>query len=202
MLVVVGGGFWLWEDVLEYRVIPKRWGTVVDGQVYRSGQLHPVLVKRTLAKHQIDLVISLIDPRYLSDWDEEADAAEQRACDELGIERRVYPLSGDGTGEVTSYADTIAAIVEAMEQGRRVLVHCGAGAQRTGGAIAAFRVLVQGDAPADARAEMADYDWDPRKDLTVLSYLDDHMAELVGRLVRMGVIEKAPDPLPQLSPAF
>ncbi len=200
MLVVGGGGFWLWEEVLEYRFIPKRWGTVVDGQVYRSGQLHPALVKRTLAKYQIELVMSLIDPRFLSDWDLEADAAEQRACGELGIERRVYPLQGDGTGDIGTYAGAIASIVEGTRRGERVLVHCAAGSQRTGGVVACFRVLVQGWEPQRALEEMARYDWEPDEDVVVLDHLNAHMHELVAKLVEMGVLEAAPDPLPKLVP--
>ncbi len=43
MIAIIGGSIWLWEDVLEDRLIPKRWGVVEAGVIYRSGQLSPAL---------------------------------------------------------------------------------------------------------------------------------------------------------------
>ena len=200
IVAVVAGGVWMWEEVLEDRIVPKRWGVVEEGRIYRSGQLHPALVYKTLERHGIDLVISLIDLTYADDDDRAADEAERIACEELEIERRVFPLQGDGTGTIENYAQAIASIVECLEDDRRVLVHCAAGAQRTGGVVTGFRVLVQGWDPKRACAEMAEYDWDPDKDRAVLDHLNAHMHELVAKLVEMGVLEAAPDPLPRLAP--
>ncbi len=144
LVALVGGGVWLWEDVLEDRLVPKRWGVVEEGRVFRSGQLHPALVRRTLERHGIDLVISLIDLTRADDDDRKADEAERIACEELEIERRVFPLQGDGTGAIENYARAIASMAECLEDDRRVLVHCAAGSQRTGGVVTGFRVLVQG----------------------------------------------------------
>ena len=195
LAALAGGGVWLWEDVLEDRLVPKRWGVVEEGRVFRSGQLHPALVRRTLERHGIDLVISLIDLTRADDDDREADEAERIACEELEIERRVFPLRGDGTGAIENYARAIASIAECLEDDRRVLVHCAAGAQRTGGVVTGFRVLVQGWDPKLACAEMAEYDWDPDKDRAVLDHLNAHMGDLVEQLRRMRVIDRAPDPL-------
>ncbi len=199
-MALVVGGVWLWEDVIEDRLVPKRWGVVEEGRVFRSGQLHPALIHKTLERHGIDLVISLIDLTHADDDDRAADEAERIACDALEIERRVFPLQGDGTGAIENYARAIASMAECLEDDRRVLVHCAAGAQRTGGVVAGFRVLVQGWDPKRACAEMADYDWDPDKDHAVLDHLNAHMGDLVERLRRMRVIDRAPDPLPLLAP--
>ncbi len=200
IVAVLGGAIWLWEDVLEDRVFPKRWGVVEEGRVFRSGQLHPALVRRTLERHGIDLVISLIDLTHADDDDRAADEAERIACEELEIERRVFPLQGDGTGGIDNYAWAIASIAECLEDDRRVLVHCAAGSQRTGGVVTCFRVLVQGWEPQRALKEMARYDWEPDEDMAVLDHLNAHMRELVAKLVEMGVLEAAPDPLPRLAP--
>ena len=40
-VAIIGGSIWVWEDVLEDRLIPKRWGVVEAGAIYRSGQLSP-----------------------------------------------------------------------------------------------------------------------------------------------------------------
>lgn len=198
IVVVVGGGIWVWEDVLEDRLIPKRWGTVIEGQVFRSGHLHPALVERTLRKHDIDLVVSLIDPNSANEKDRRYAEAEQEACAAIGLVRRVFPLNGDGTGDIESYVQAIAAIREGLDQGKTVLVHCAAGSQRTGGVFALYRVLVEGWSPADARREMARYDWDPHEDRAVLDHLNANMSQLARRLVEVGVIDALPDSLPRL----
>ena len=47
IVAVIGGGIWVWEEVLEDRLIPKRFGVVVPGSIYRSGQLSPTLILTT-----------------------------------------------------------------------------------------------------------------------------------------------------------
>ena len=49
IVAVVAAAIWTWEEVLEDRLIPKRFGVVVPGSIYRSGQLSPTLVQKTLA---------------------------------------------------------------------------------------------------------------------------------------------------------
>ena len=190
----IGSGIWLWEEVVEDRIIPKRWGTVVPGEIYRSGQLSPTLIRKMLETNDIELVVHL----GAHDPDNPAHVAEQAAVEALGIERRVIPLRGDGTGDIGNYARAIAAMVEARRQGRPVLVHCAAGAYRTGGTIASYRMLVEGMAPADAWAEMKQYDWDDDNPI-LPEYLNSHMAELVDELVQLGVLTDRPDPLPVLA---
>ena len=56
---IIGGGIWLWEVVLEYKFIPKRFGVVEAGAIYRSGQLSPEMIGKTLRKHAIEIVVSL-----------------------------------------------------------------------------------------------------------------------------------------------
>ena len=137
-VLLVGGGIWLWEDVIEDRVIPKRFGVVKEGRIYRSGQLSASLIKRTLVKYKIGVIVSLS-----GDSDDVDKNAERQAAAELGIERLVFPLGGNGTGDINNYAEAIAAICEAQEKGNPVLVLCAAGAQRPGGVVATYRLLVE-----------------------------------------------------------
>lgn len=194
MILLVVGGAVLWEQVIEDRVIPKHFGVVREGSVYRSGQLSASLVKRTLAKYNIRVIVDLTGDQP-GDVDQEA---EKQAATELGIERVRLPLRGNGTGNINKYALAIAAIVKAEEQGMPVLLHCAAGAQRTGGVIAAYRLSVRKEAPSFVLAELMRYDHDPEDNAALLPYLNSQMSELASLLKQMGVMDDIPSPLPQL----
>lgn len=192
VVALAGGGVWLWEEVLEDRLIPKRWGVVEAGEIYRSGQLHPALVETTLRNHEIKVIVDLNQHEV----DNEAQRAEERAAQSLGIERILFPLSGDGTGDIEQYAQAIRRMHDAQQDDQPVLVHCAAGAYRTGGVVAMYRVLVEGWTPERARTEMISYRWD-EDDLTLPRYLNENMATLASRLVELGVLDRVPDPLPR-----
>lgn len=194
VVVVIGAGIWIWEELLEDHIIPKRWGVVEPGKIYRSGQLSATLVKKTLKKHNIAVIVNLCG-NVPGDKDQEA---EKRAAAELGIEMLRFPLKGNGTGDIRNYAQAIAAIVDAKKQGKPVLVHCAAGAQRTGGVIACYRVLVEKKPPSFAYTELVRYGWDPDDDQALLTYINDNMSKLTSQLRAMGIIEQLPRPLPMI----
>lgn len=185
----------LWKEVIEDRVFPKRWGVVEEAQIYRSGQLHPALVERTLQQNEIDLIINMNQWRL----DKPAQAAEEAAADALGLEKARYPMMGDGTGDPENYVQAVAHLHRAAGDGQRVLVHCTAGAQRTGAVIALYRTLLQGWSVDDAIDEMEHYNFDRQDDVILLDYLETHMAYIVGRLQAEGVVGELPTPLPSFS---
>lgn len=193
--IVLVGAVWTWEDVVKDRVIPKRWGVVEDGLICRSGQLSASLVKRVLKQHGIRVIVDLTS-EVPGDKDQQA---ERQAADELGIEIKRFPLGGDGTGDIEQYAGAVTAVVEARRMGKPVLVHCAAGAQRTGGTIAFYRLLVEKKPPALVVKEMARYGWDPKHDTVLLDYINEHMGELAGLLKDKGIIDEIPNPLPRLT---
>lgn len=193
-VVIIGGGIWLWHDVIQDRVIPKRWGCVEQGAIYRSGKLSAALIERTLKKNDIQVIVSLTgekpgDPDHV---------AEIRAAEKLDIELLRFGLGGDGTGDIENYAQAIATIVKAKKEGKAVQVHCAAGTQRTGGVIACYRLLVKGDPKDDVLREMRSYDWDPQDNPKLVPYVNENMHTLATRLVELGVLESVPDPLPLL----
>jgi protein tyrosine/serine phosphatase len=180
---------------LRDRFVPKRWGVVEEGRIYRSGQLSAPLVKQMLHDHKIAVVVDLT----FDNPNDRNHVAELAAIEELGIDRKLCPLLSDGTGDVHIYAQAVSAVAEAAQRGKPVLVHCAAGTQRTGGVVALYRMLVQGKSPAFAFAEMQKYKYDPGYSPNLLNYVNEYIAEIAADLVRDGTIERVPDPLPRLS---
>jgi protein tyrosine/serine phosphatase len=191
--LAVSAGVWLWTEVLDDHFIPKRWGVVEPGLIYRSGQLDSWLVEKTLASHHIATIVSLTgDVPY-----DKNQQAERSAAAKLGIDLQRYPLAGDGTGDIHNYAQAIAAIVQAAKSGRAVLIHCAAGSQRTGGVVAFYRLLVERRPAQAVYRELRRYGWKP-KDKPLIEYVNRNMGPLAELLVTMGVIADVPSPLPTL----
>lgn len=46
IIAITGAGIWLWDKVIQDRIIPKRWGVVEEGKIYRSGQFSTSFVKK------------------------------------------------------------------------------------------------------------------------------------------------------------
>ena len=191
MLVLVVLGYLVFDHLIKDRILPKRWGEVETGLVYRAGQIHPALVEATLQENGIRKIIDL---QY---WEEKPGLlAERDAATSLQIEIERFPLNGNGTGNVQHYVEAILALHQAKTEGVPVLVHCAAGSQRTGGVLAAYRTLVLGISADAAVTEMESYDWDPAKDQILLDYLNEHIAYIAEQLVLGGVIGQVPTPLP------
>lgn len=188
--LAVLGGIWI---AARDSLVPRNWGVVDEGLVYRSGQLSPNLVRPKLERLGIRTIVDLteIDP------DNPEEAAERDAACDLGVALLELPLSGDGRGEIGHYADAIAAITKAVASESPLLVHCAAGAQRTGGVIACYRMLVQGRDVENARAEMIRYGWDPERDRVLTEFLNANMQELATELAERAIIPRVPDPLPR-----
>jgi protein tyrosine/serine phosphatase len=193
VIVLAAAGVWGYKSVC-YNFIPKRFGVVEQGRIYRSGQISAPLMKKFLTKHNIRVIVDLTgnDP---NDPDQQA---EKKAAAELNITALRFPLGGKGTGDVNSYANAVAAIADAQKNNLPVLVHCAAGAQRTGGVIAVYRLLVQKKDPVFVISEMKHYGWNPKDNPALAPYLNSNMAELTVKLKQAGAIDEIPNPLPRL----
>jgi protein tyrosine phosphatase (PTP) superfamily phosphohydrolase (DUF442 family) len=191
---LLGGAAAVWEGVAKDRLIPKRWATMEGHPIYRSGQLSATLVRRTLVRHGIQVIVALTydDPH---DRDQ---AAEAKAAAELGIEIRRFPLNGNGTGDVNNYAGAVGAVIQAERQGKPVLVHCAAGTQRTGGVIAFYELLVDKKPPAAVILELKQHGWDPKHNPHLLPYLNANLGRVATVLHDQGLLDEIPSPLPVL----
>lgn len=182
-----------WGANVKYRFVAKRWGVVVPNALYRSGQISKWMLEKQIQEHQIGAIIDMngIEP------------TDEHQCFEIEFAKRTklplyrFSMRGDGTGDITRHADAIETIERCRREKTPVLVHCSAGAQRTGGVVAMYRVLVQGWTTEKAREEMIRYDWKPSRDQELIPFLNDNMRTLATLLVERGVIDRVPEPLPK-----
>jgi protein tyrosine phosphatase (PTP) superfamily phosphohydrolase (DUF442 family) len=172
------------------------WGTVVPGQIYRSAQMSPMVVRSKLETNHIAVILFL---SHDDENDSDIQAEKQVAADEH-VQFLNFPMMGDGVAKPEMYTRALLALCDANRAGRPVLVHCHSGAQRTGGVVAVYRMLVQKMPPEQVLAEMRHYGHDPRKNLTLIPFLNEHLGEWAAALVKDGVIDRVPDPLPRLNP--
>jgi protein-tyrosine phosphatase len=195
-VLLVAACICVWDEVFKYRFVAKRFGTVVPGLVFRSGQISRWVIGDVLDRHGIEVVVDL----QAADIADEHQRAEIRAAERRGVELARFPLAGDGTGEIELYADAVAVLSHCARRGRPVLVHCGAGAKRTGGVVALYRVLIEGRPAHEAYRELQDYGWHDDNP-TLVRFLNSHMEELAELLVERGALPEVPDRLPMIAPA-
>ena len=192
--IVIGLAVWVWFGFIKYRFVPKRFGVVVPGHIYRSGQISAPLVKKILTKYNIRVIVDLTS----ADPNDPDKRAEKQAAAELNIKVLRFTMSGNGTGDINDYADAVIAIANAEKQNLPVLVHCTAGAQRTGGVIAAYRLLVEKIDPNIVEDEIEKYGCAIDDRPVLRSFVNDNMAELATRLKQAGVIDQIPATMPQI----
>ncbi|MBG84257.1 MAG: hypothetical protein CMJ40_06910 [Phycisphaerae bacterium] len=190
---LIGCSIWWWAEN-RHRFFPKRWGEVVPGSIYRSGQLHRDLMEETLRENGVDVIVCLRP----HEPDHPDHVSERAVANRLGIEMVQLELVGDGTGSLDHYVTAVKKIKDVADRGDQVLVHCAAGAYRTGVAVTFYRLLVEGGDPSTIRDELKAYGWREKTDDKLIDYLDQNMAEMANRLKMEGVIEVVPDPIPMV----
>jgi protein tyrosine phosphatase (PTP) superfamily phosphohydrolase (DUF442 family) len=197
IVIVAGLAVWYvcasagrWKD----RFVPRKLRTVDAGRIYASGQIDRHLLPGVLAENQIKTIVSLV----VDDPTDPDVAAEIQAASDMHIDRYVDPLNGDGTGDIHSYANAIKQIVDAMKEGKPVLLHCSSGAQRSNGATFYYRVFVEKWNADDAAKEMVTNGFSAHSNAELIPYLNSHMREMGELLVASGVINRVPDPMPQI----
>lgn len=129
---VAAGGMGWWQVVR----LPRRFAAVVPGQLYRSGEVLPGQLERLVEEQGIRRIVCLLDP------DAALTRAEERAARALGLEWHNIPLPGDGESTPAEREQILALLSDA--EAPPTLVHCAAGANRTGLAIGLYRLRYQG----------------------------------------------------------
>jgi hypothetical protein len=173
-LAVGLAGLWVVEGVIP-DLVPKKFAVVEEGRLYRSGGLTPAAMKKVVTGHDIRLVVDLgaFEPGS------RAGRREARTAEALGVARVELPLFGDGTGDPNRY-------VEALRRMRAAdgaaLVHCAAGAQRTGVAVVLYRMVEDGWTMERALAEAEDHGHDPAENTKLRPYLERWAGPIIASL--------------------
>jgi tyrosine-protein phosphatase SIW14 len=130
-LVTAGGGIAWWRSAH----IPKRFAAVVPGRLYRAGELTPTQLEYLHRTYGVERVLSLLDPEAPESQ------AERAAAQRLGVTWENVPLRGNGESTAAQRARVLELLC--TPDAPPTLVHCAAGANRTGLAIGLYRLHVQ-----------------------------------------------------------
>lgn len=165
-LLVLGGAI-TWNKYIRDYFVPRNFGVVKAGAIYRSGRLTSPVLRQLHEDYHLRTIIDLsaFEPQY-------PEADEQQLADELGIERFRFSLVGDGTGDPNNYVAALKLMTDPARQ--PVLVHCSAGAQRTSAAVILYRHIVQGMSVQESYPESFEFKHDP-DDFRLLAYLADNI---------------------------
>ncbi|MDA8137357.1 MAG: dual specificity protein phosphatase family protein [Desulfobacteraceae bacterium] len=166
--IIAAARYWYLEEQGNFHPI-------TPGEAYRSAQLDQELLEYYVRKFNIRSVINLRGRNAGEPWYE----AETATCRKLGIEH--YDLGLDA-----ERAPTAGEIKELLEDfkiaPRPVLIHCQAGADRSGLAAALWKMAVDGAPKTVAREQLAiRYGHMPFGSTQVLdAFLDNWEAAPVG----------------------
>lgn len=141
-ILAAAAGF---KPLIRDPLVPKNFGVIEPGAVYRAGQLSPGALEAVVQRHGIRTIVDL----GAHEPDSAGARRNARAAQSLGLTRIVCDLEGDGTGNPNWYV--VALRVMRDPAYRPVLVHCGGGSERTGGVAILYEALRAGHA-LDARA--------------------------------------------------
>lgn len=163
---LIGLGLLFWEKQARHDLMAKRFGVVVEDRIYRSGKLTPASMRSVVEDNDIRTIIDL------GAWEPGTpeEALERAVADELGVERVVFDLEGDATGDPNAYLKTLQIMTDPARQ--PVLVHCGAGTERTGCAVILYRHIIEGVDVETAYEEARRVGHSPRRNPRLKAVLD------------------------------
>ncbi|MCK4873971.1 MAG: tyrosine-protein phosphatase [Phycisphaerales bacterium] len=174
LLVISLCGWAIWQNAVRDYVIPRNFGVVEQGRVYRSGYLTPRMLRKVLTEHEIRTIVDLGG----SEPGSQEQQHEAAVAQELGVARFEIRLEGDGTGDEDDDPAPYARVLRIMADpaNQPVLVHCAAGAQRTTGAVILYEHLVLGRPVLEPLMESIEqHRYDPRDNPDLLAYLVEHI---------------------------
>lgn len=193
IVLAVALGAVVWRKAIKPYVIPKNFGVVVPGQIYRSGELTSAMLKKVVEENGIRTIVDL--GAYAEGSAD--DRREQRTADSLNIVRYRLPLNGDATGNPNYYVQTLKLMTDPTK--RPLLVHCNAGSERTSCAVMLYRHLVEEKPFAEVFHEATEHRHDPGRNPRLLLVIAD-WGEKIGQAFKAGAQVPGVDPVPELRP--
>ncbi|MBX9737173.1 MAG: tyrosine-protein phosphatase [Phycisphaerales bacterium] len=183
---LLGAGGWVLRFGVRDNVLPRNYGVVDEGLVYRTGRLTPAATETVVKRHGIKTIIDL--GAYEGIPDDERLA--QRTAESLGVKRHVFTLDGDGTGHPMGYVEALRLITDPANQ--PVLIHCAAGAQRTTVCVMMYEKLVNNVPLEETLKVSMDHKHDPKDNPKLWPYIQRWAAE-IERAYRDGGVIDAPE---------
>jgi protein tyrosine/serine phosphatase len=166
-LTMVGLGTLGYVKLVRPNIVPKNFDVVEAGKLYRSGWLTPAATHTVVEGNHIKTIVDL--GGY--DIKPEGERIAERTAKALGVERRVFRLNGDGTGNPNAYVEALRIITDPAKQ--PVLLHCSAGSERTGVCVLLYREIVQGHAFEADLNETYAHGHDPSRNQRLKPYLEE-----------------------------
>ncbi|HMN40605.1 MAG TPA: tyrosine-protein phosphatase [Phycisphaerales bacterium] len=175
-LAIAGLGALGYAKLVRPNIVPKNFGVVDAGKLYRSGRLTPSATREVVEANHIKTIVDL----GAYDLSPSGERVAEHTASALGVERRVFRLSGDGTGNPNAYVEALRIIADPAKQ--PVLVHCSAGSERTGACVLLYREIVQGHAPGADLGETYSHGHDPSRNTRMKPYLEQWRAKIAEAL--------------------
>lgn len=179
--VVLALAAWaVWAGAVRDNVRPRKFGVIEESVAYRSAALTPAALARVHEQYKIRTIVDLGG----FDTDPVKEEVEAHAAAAMGIERYVFPLGGDGTGNPNAYVRALHIMADPTKQ--PVLVHCATGAQRTGACAKLYGLIVQGKAGSDLDADLRRYGHNANRNRALAPFLNE-WTEKIRDSFRSGV---------------
>ncbi|MGB9625171.1 MAG: protein-tyrosine phosphatase family protein, partial [Phycisphaerae bacterium] len=151
---------------------------VEPGQLYRGGYTEPWPLKRLIEGYGVRHILCLMnfapgDPR---------ESRELKIASETGVTLKEIPMPGNGCADFASLDAAADYIADPAH--RPLFVHCAAGVQRTGAAIAAYRMKHCGWTYDRAIAEAEHYGLSRHDNAELYEHLRGYSESLAGAATR------------------
>jgi len=176
---VVALGAWAWVGNIAPNLYPKNFGVVDEGAVYRAGRLTPEAIREIVEARGVRTIVDL----GAHEAGSPGERREDRTALALGVTLHRFPLFGDGRGDPNQYVRALRVMTDPAAQ--PVLVHCAAGSERTGVAVALYRLIVENATLESAMDEAREYRHDPAGNPHVRAMVET-WREAVGAALRDG----------------
>ena len=165
--------------------LPKNFGVVEPGRIYRSGQPTLDNLRAAHDTYGFRTIVHLGGDRP----DDPQAIAERELAAELGATWLGVPLQGNGTGD----PDVYVQVVDMMRDPDHhpILVHCGAGAQRTSAAVILYKHIVLGEAISDVYPESFEYRHEA-DEWPLLAYIADNVEGIRAGLGELDTAAETP----------